>query len=180
MIHKYKQLPSKGSLHFLMPGCSSLYNETDVAWMTDLVLAKHNSREWVSHGKSGQVNSVGPKHNGAVLHLVSQLFGSLTDHCAHRTPLLSALSQVLTFMHSSELVHPGFSSRAKIPKGNMWCFLVDGGICPLSHFNKVWFAVITPGAQEPVLGTLPPQSPLFSCLRCPVGKHCFCPWKFQA
>lgn len=37
-------MPSKGSLHFLMPGCSSLYNETDVAWMTDLVLAKHNSQ----------------------------------------------------------------------------------------------------------------------------------------
>lgn len=41
MIHKLlKQLPSKGSLHFLMPGCSSLYNETDVAWTTALVFGQ--------------------------------------------------------------------------------------------------------------------------------------------
>lgn len=44
--------------------------------------------------------------------------------------------RVLTFMHSSELVHPGFSSRAKIPRGKYVkrLLLVVGGICPFLPF----------------------------------------------
>lgn len=45
------QLPWKGSLHFLMLGCSSPSKETDVAWVTVLVFSQHNSHERISHGE---------------------------------------------------------------------------------------------------------------------------------
>lgn len=89
----------------------------------------------------------------------------LTDCSIHWTPLLSPSPRVLIFIQISELVHPGFSGRAKISRGKYVkrLLLVDGGICP----------------QKPVPRDSPTQIPLFSYLRCPVGKHCFCPWKFQ-
>lgn len=121
-----KQLPSKRSLHFLMPGCSSFI--VRLMLLGRQFLAKHNSGEWASHGEMEGLTLEVPNTQSMVHLDVPIYLVILTDCSVHWTPLLSPSPRVLIFIQSSELVHPGFSGRAKISRGKYVkrLLLVDG------------------------------------------------------